>query len=169
MEVAYLALLISIINLVLVLRDRFPRAYVAIGTEVVTEDTEHGPVKIDERIWITISNRSAKRIFITDIYAEWSRYNFYPFRSNKINLEDLQRWESGDKPDPITRFWIEPWGDAVLSADADDFQYRFKKQLISSAHKISCRVIVHDGLQKMHKSNRINLSNPNAKLFHALK
>lgn len=169
MEVAYLALLISIFNLFLILRDRFPRAYVAIETEVVTEDTEYGPNKLDERLWITISNRSAKRIFITKIYAEWSKYSFYPFRNNTIELEDLQRQESTDKPDPTTRFWIEPWGNVVLSADADDFQYRFKKQLVSSKQKIGYRVIVQDGLQKKYKSNRIKLVDPNIKLYQSLK
>jgi hypothetical protein len=169
MEVGYLALFISIINLFLLLRDRFPRAYVAIETEVVEEDTEYGPSKIDERLWITISNQSAKRIFITGISAEWSKHKFFPYRYRKINLEDLQRWESNDKLDPTTRFWIEPWGNVVLSADADDFKYKFYKQLYSSGKKISYRVVVYDGLQKSYKSNRIILNDPNLQLLKPYK
>lgn len=157
MEIAYLALAISVINTFLVLRERFPRLHITIGTEYVMEDTEYGPYPIDKRIWITISNRSAKRIFITDIYARWSKRIFFQFNSHKIKLEDLQRWESGDKPDPTTRFWIEPWGDAVLSADAEDFEYNLQKQIFSSKQKINYQVAVVDGLQKKYLSNKITL------------
>jgi hypothetical protein len=157
MEIAYLALIISVINTYLVLRDRFPRAHVTIGKEIVTEDTEYGSAPIGERIWVTISNRSAKRLFVTDIHAEWTRYIFYSFRMYRKNLKDLQRWESGDKPDPTTRFWIEPWGDAVLSADAEDFEYEFQQQIFTKWEKISYRVVIIDGLQKKHKSNKIKL------------
>jgi len=168
MEIAYLALIISVINSYLVLRDRFPRAHVTIGKEIDAVDTEYGPSKIGERIWITISNRSAKRIFVTDIYAEWAKYIFFPFRSHKINLEELQRWESSDKPDPTTRFWIDPWGDVVLSADAEEFEHEFKRQLRSSKYKIGYRVIVRDGLQKKYQSNRINLVDQNIKLWGSI-
>lgn len=164
----FLAILISASSLFIILWDRFPRAHITIGKAVETEDTEYGIAKIGERLWVTISNRSAKRIFITDIYVEWSKYIILPTKVHKVILKDLERWESDDKPEATRRFWVEPWGDVVLSADAEELEYGFKKQIISSRSKISYRVVVCDGLRKQYKSNRIKLIDPNIKLLRSI-
>ncbi len=159
--VSFLALIMSGLSLFIVLWDRFPRVYVKIDFEDVTQDDFHGDeMKVGEGLHITIINKSKVKILITGVYVEWSKYILRPVYDHRTSLYDhnLEPLAHYNEFEPFERFWIEPWGNnAELGAEIEELEYQLKKQIPSTRHKISYRVVVSDGLGKKYRSNRIIL------------
>jgi hypothetical protein len=166
-EVAYLALFVSIISLTFNIVDRFARIKVSADIENVVDYAEDGmEYPAGRRIWITITNHSSRRVFINTISGVWSWYPLLQVASTKINFDDIQRYEN-EKNESIARFWIEPWGNVVLSADVEELEYNLQKVLHKNfrinqwlSRKINYQVVVYDGQQKRFYSNRIKLKIP---------
>lgn len=155
--VAIIALFISIVDLFIILWDRRPHIKVNIDVEIFEDVTDDGPVMVGKRLWINVVNRSTHRVFITRISTEWSQYFFLPFRPRTVELDDLQMWEN-NKSEPTARFWIDPWGDAALSADAESIEFHLNEQLEKlGSRKGWYKVVVH-GSGKFYRSNRIVLN-----------
>ena len=83
-----------------------------------------------------------------------------------IDLDDIQRYE-GDKSEPTTRFWIEPWGNVVLSADGvgveqELYKYFFKKYMFNQLlrRSLTYRIVVCNAQQKNYYSKKIKLITP---------
>lgn len=172
MSTADKAILISLFSLFLailkIIIDVVPRVKVSAYTEIDTVDYVDGmPVLDNKHLWITISNHSARRIFITNIIAK--RNWWLTYRWNKIDLKDLQRYED-ELIKPGRRFWIEPWGNVVLGTNGIEFEHTLEKllhkrdalalnqftQLIRP--QLIYRIEVYDGQQKKYQSNKIRLA-----------
>jgi hypothetical protein len=168
--IALIALGISILDFILLAWDRWPHVKVGITTEDIIEEVPDaaGSVKTGKRLWIELSNHSTKRIWINSLNIEWSWYPGVPLRVHKIDLSDLQRFENNIAM-PTTRFWIDVWGDTILSADADDIEWDLNHKLYSQSklfnytRNINYRVVVGDGLGKSYRSNKIRLNMPRFK------
>ncbi len=157
-----LALVMSGISLFIVLWDRFPRVYVKINFEDVTQDDFHGDkMKVGEGLHITITNKSNKmRALITGVYIEWSKYILYPVYDHRTSLydHDLEPLAQYNESEPFEQFWIEPWGNNTeLGTAIEEFEYQLIKRIPSTWHKISYRVVVSDSLNNKYRSNRIIL------------
>ena len=150
--IAGLAFLLSIANFVIILWDR--RSHLTVGIEnvqVYGYDDELGYMPEGYRIWIDIVNRSSRRVMVSHFVLEWKRSRFSRGWAQVSDLPDLQ---PGDKNAPdLTRFWIEPWGDAVFSLDADELASTLKKW--SDTKAILIRVAVSDALKRVFTSNRL--------------
>jgi len=159
---SFLALIISVISLLIVLWDRFPRVYVKIESEEIYQDGIDGnsEVKVGEGLQITITNKSKAKILITGVYIEWSKYILRPVYDHRTSLydHDIEPLAHYNDSEPFERFWIEPWGNNVeLGAEIEEFEYQLRRQISSTWHKISYRVVVSDGLNNQYRSNRIIL------------
>jgi hypothetical protein len=168
-SIAIFALFVSIISLSFNIVDRFPRIRVSANLETEYFDIEGAVDPGVTRLWITISNQSTRRIFVTDVYAQWSWYLLLPLQWKKIELEDLQRYEN-EKLESTKRFWIEPWGNVVLSADAENTEYELRKRFSDRFNnsinrminnllnrRLNYRILVYDGQQKGYRSNKIRI------------
>ena len=125
--VASIALLLAIVNLALILWDRRPRLRISAEQHFHDEWEEdlHEPVLVAKRLWIDITNVSPRRIWVSQVSAEWRRRRWLPSRRYKLQPSDLQRWENQTK-EPVSRFWIEPWGSALLSADLEELEFEVR-------------------------------------------
>ena len=167
-----IALGISIFNLIFFIWDRKSHLKVGITKEFRTDDNDGESSLIGEMLWVNISNHSIHRIWITQIRAEWSWYLSFSSKRKHIDLIEFRAGDDGDESwRPIAaRFWIEPWGDMVLSADADAVEDKLKriieadvtehdpylreKRLRLGKPKIRYSVAVQDGLGIWHRSKK---------------
>ena len=155
--IAGLAFLISLANFAIILWDRRPHLDVGIEDEVMyghEEDIGYHPVA--RRLWIDISNRSARRIKVSFVRVEWRKWRFWARRKAvpMDDMLDLQRGDGADK-DSTTRFWIEPWGDAILSLDMDELENYLGKRIHRKSVWIN--TAVRDVLDRSYRSNRIKV------------
>ena len=125
--IAGLAFLVSLANFGLIVWDRRPHLTVGIENEqTYGYDDELGYEPEGYRLWIDIVNRSPRRIKVSHFTVHWKRTRFSRLWLQTSELPDVQ---PGDPTIPdLTRFWIEPWGDAVFSLDSEELAARLKKR-----------------------------------------
>ena len=73
-------------------------------------------------VWIDIVNLSSRRMKVASVWLEWTKWRWLPLGINRGTLPELQRVDEGEQRYEY-RFWVEPWGDSVLSLDADELEY----------------------------------------------
>jgi hypothetical protein len=109
----------------------------------------------DTTLLVTISNHSIMRMFITAIRVEWSWYLWLPICKKSIGTPKLNR-EEKEIIQPTNRFWIEAWGDTILSTNANELEYDLGFKYSGKRKKIY-QVAVRDGKGKWHRSNKIRI------------
>lgn len=178
-----IAVVLSFFNLVYFLWDRRSHLKIGITKEYVFEDQqgEDPPFPLGERLWINISNHSIHKVWITKMRAEWTWSYSFPSRRGDIDLIEF-RGDDEESWKPISaRFWIEPGGDVILSADADVIEYKLKEELkekpkydsddeffLREKHfhvqlgpsKIFYYVDIQDGYGVWHRSNKLIVRPP---------
>lgn len=154
-RISLLALGVAVVDLLIILWDRRPRIRVGAEIELHEDDADDYPSPPVRRLWIDIANHSARRVFISGVSVEWSHYRWLPFGRRTEQLPDLQHWE-GEAKVATRRFSIEPWADAVLSADPDDLEYSLTHP--KQRGPIWYRILVSDGLGGRYRSRRFRLS-----------
>lgn len=167
--ISTIALFISIVSIAINMLDKSIAIKVGTGVEYVMpedeEDVQYGPM--GKRIWITITNNSMRRVFITNILAvwSWSKWSLNKSKFNNFELDDVQRYEE-NKPAPVSRFWIEPLGNVVISADILHTEHSLWKKLVekfgvdqsSVGKSIYYRVVVNDAQQNEFHSKWVKIS-----------
>jgi hypothetical protein len=168
-----LAIIISVCGFFYSMYVNFPRMRVFANVETLTEFETDGDGNVysskgDTILWITISNHSSRRIFVTELTSYWS-WSLNPFRWKKIALDGLFRSDQ-EKQEPVTSFWVEPWGVVALGKIIDgnfeeDFEYKLKKKFTDPRNRLlhfalNYRVVAFDGQEKQYKSNKIKIINP---------
>ena len=121
------------------------------NVEVYGYDDDLGYMPEGYRLWIDIVNRSSRRVMVSHFVLEWKQSRI---SRNWIRVGDLPDLHPGDKnAADLTRFWIEPWGDAVFSLDADELASTLKKG--SDSKSILISVAANDVLNRSFRSNRL--------------
>lgn len=140
-----LALIIAGIDLALILLDRRPTLKVSahIDYELLLDEDSGVWEPFGSRIWITIANKSPRRILVESVYAEWRWRPMFFSRRVKAHIPELQGRES------ISRFWIEPWGNEVLIGDDKELERRIGHNKYGP---IWYCIVVEDGLGKAYRS-----------------
>ena len=151
--IAFLALILAGVDLFLIVWDRRPRLRVTWEKLYHDEWDEElkQPILIAIRMWISIVNVSPRRIWVSSVSAEWRRHRWLPCRRFRVDLPDLQRWEN-DHEVPTSRFWIEPWGSAVLSTDAEELEFDIKDH--KEPGTLWYCIVVCDALGKWYRSKK---------------
>jgi len=150
--IAALAFLLSMANFAIILWDRRSHLTVRIDNQLVYGyDDELGYMPEGYRLWIDIVNRSSRRVMVSHFVLEWKRS---AISRRWIGVSDVPDLQPGDKNAPdLARFWIEPWGDAVFSLDADELASTLKKT--SDSRSILISVAAKDVLNRSFRSNRL--------------
>jgi hypothetical protein len=157
--ISTLALILGIVDLILIVWDRMPRLTVTAEAKYDTEWDEQirMEVPLARLLWIDIVNHSSRRIWVSSVSAEWSRRRFLPSRRYAVDCPDLQRWEQNFSA-PTSRFWIEPWGNVILTSDADELEDEIKDH--KAPGTLWYRIAVRDGLGKWYRSEAHKLKVP---------
>jgi len=146
--IAILALVISFANLYLYFLDIRPTLKVGFySMDVLFEDSEGmSSPEIIKYFSIDIINHSSRRIKVANISIEMMKSRWLDFRRQQANYPGFQK----NKP-LIPGFWIEPWGDASLSAEEEDLTtWLWEKTRYSK--NLWVRIVVIDALKRRYKS-----------------
>jgi hypothetical protein len=155
--IAAVALLLSVANFAVILWDRRPHLAVGLENDLMTDyDEETGfEYRVGHRLWIDIVNRSSRRIKVSHFILEWKK-SWLSRRWWKVDADKLPDLQPGDMQMTVTtRFWIEPWGDAVFSLDSEELMPRLGKGV--DRESVWMRVSARDVLGRWFKSNKVRL------------
>ena len=157
MTLSIIAVAISAITLALRFWDHRARLRVRIEDETIfSYDEEFGEYPEGRALWIDVINPTSRRIKVASVWLRWSKWRWLPFGRRQRLFPELQRVK--EEWIQETRFWVEPWGDKVLGADADELEYWLRPR--STSGEVWVRVVVRDVLGKGFRSNQVKLNVP---------
>ena len=157
MTLSIIAVAMSAVALALWFWDRRARLRVRIEDETIFDyDEEFGEHPVGRGLSIDVVNKTLRRIEVASVWLRWSKWRWLPLRRQQRLFPELQRVKEEWRLE--TRFWVEPWGDKQLGADADELEYWLRPRSISG--EVWVRVVVRDVLGKRYRSNTVKLNVP---------